>query len=116
MIRQTQANRPGAESDDIMKREASLVKVSRLLIAVAVTGMMSLASLAQDAATQGQPSSGAQTGQGQTGGQASSGGQAPSGAQASSGAAAGQSSGAQKNWKDRNEYDLYVSIKKETDN
>jgi len=73
------------------------VKASRLLMAVAVTGILSIASpdlmLAQDTGTQSQ-------------------GQTQGGAQASGGTAA---QGPQKNWKDRNEYDLYVSITKETD-
>ena len=64
------------------------MKASKLLIAVAITGIMSIAApefaLGQDAGTQG-------------------------------GAAAGQASGKQRNWKDRTEYDLYVSITKETD-
>ena len=64
------------------------MKASKLLMAVAITGIVSIAApeflLGQDAGTQGT-------------------------------AAAGQASGKQRNWKDRTEYDLYVSITKETD-
>lgn len=75
-----------------------LVSFKKFVGATAVASLFTVNLPAQDQAAQGQ----AAQGQAQTQGQAGA-----------TGAAQGQPAGAQKNWKDRAEYDLYESIGKE---